>query len=221
MSSDGPNVALKPTPSLSFKSSRLVYRGIDKEDLDYFRKAKQDDQAVAQLNPNILLPNSKKSSEEHMKFIEDNALLAAIMCLRPHVSADENAPKITGVHDEKAAEPALIPIGHVVMLKSPHSMAHHRHSEIGISVLKEYRSKGYGSEAIMWILNWGFRMANMHRIYLECFGWNEGAIRLYERLGFKLDGRLREFFWFDGGWHDKLVYSILEEEWKEMQKIAA
>jgi RimJ/RimL family protein N-acetyltransferase len=36
---------------------------------------------------------------------------------------------------------------------------------------------------------------------------------LLERLGLKLEGRLREKEYFKGRWWDTLVYGILENEW--------
>lgn len=46
--------------------------------------------------------------------------------------------------------------------------------------------------------------------------WNEGAVRLYERLGFVHEGRRRDFFWHDGKYHDSVEMSMLEQEWREM-----
>jgi RimJ/RimL family protein N-acetyltransferase len=209
-----------PAPS-SFESSRLIYRGIEKEDVDYFYKLCQDTPAVYGMNPNLVVPNSKKRAKEIMDFCAEQPLLSAIICLPPSEAAvDENAPKTADSTDQKPSEPVPIPVGHIVLTKPTPTMAHHRNCEIGIGMLKEHRGKGYGSEAITWILNWGFRMANMHRIALECFEWNEGAAKLYKKLGFTLEGRKREFLWFDGRWYDKLEFSILEDEWRELQKKA-
>ena len=155
-----------------------------------------------------------------MNFVNEQALLGAIICLPPaEAAADDDVPR-TANKDKKSSAPVPIPVGHIMLSKPTPTMAHHRNCEIGIGMLKEHRGKGYGSEAIMWILNWGFRMANMHRIALECFEWNEGAIKLYKKLGFTLEGRRREFLWFDGRWHDKLNFSMLEDEWRELQNKA-
>lgn len=66
-------------------------------------------------------------------------------------------------------------------------------------------------------MNWGFRITGLHRINIGCFEWNEGAGRLYERLGFTLEGRKREFIWFDGRLHDTIEFSMLEHEWRAKQ----
>lgn len=55
----------------------------------------------------------------------------------------------------------------------------------------------------------------MHRIELGAFGWNPGAIRLYERLGFTFEGRKREHFWFNGKYWDLHDFGMLRSEWEE------
>jgi RimJ/RimL family protein N-acetyltransferase len=215
---EGQDMDPKYLAPASLESSRLIYRGVEKEDVDFFYKLGQDTLAVAALNPNVLLPNSKKKAEEALNYINEHALLTAIICLPPSNAAADDAPKAADNKDNKSSDPT--PVGHVMLSKPTPTMAHHRNCEIGISMLKEYRGKGYGSEAILWILDWGFRMANMHRIALECFEWNDGAAKLYHKLGFKLEGKTREFLWFNGRWHDKLQFSMLEDEWRELQKKA-
>lgn len=92
---------------------------------------------------------------------------------------------------------------------------HHRRTEIGINITKPYRGSGYGTEAINWALDWGFRHAGLHRIGIGAFEYNEGACKLYEKMGFKPEGRRRDFFWHDGKWWDLMLFSMLEDEWRE------
>ena len=85
---------------------------------------------------------------------------------------------------------------------------------MSIHICREEQGKGYGSEAVKWGLEWGFLAAGMHRVTIECFSFNEGARRLYERLGFVVEGRKREAAWKNGGWHDKIEMGMLEREWR-------
>lgn len=86
---------------------------------------------------------------------------------------------------------------------------------MGIRIIPEGQGKGYGSEAIKWVLEWGFLVAGLHRVSIGCFAFNEGARRLYERLGFVVEGRTREVAWKNGGWHDCIEMGMLEGEWRE------
>jgi len=215
---DGQEMLPQSLGPLTFETPRLIFRGVEKDDVDFFYKVSQDTLARYALNPNLPLPNSKKSSEDLMGFLKEHALLETIICLRPETAA-EDASKTRNVAPSSDKKPSeLVPIGHIMLAKSTPTMAHHRHGEIGIGMLPEYRNKGYGAEAVKWILEWGFRMANMHRIFLTCFEWNQGAAKLYKKLGFQLEGRKREHLWFDGRWYDTLDFSMLEHEWRELQK---
>lgn len=79
------------------------------------------------------------------------------------------------------------------------------------------RGKGYGSEALEWLLRFAFHELNLYRVQLSVFAYNSAAIRVYERAGFQLEGRFREFLARDGQRHDMLLYGILRPEWEARQ----
>ncbi|EOO01061.1 putative gnat family protein [Phaeoacremonium minimum UCRPA7] len=98
---------------------------------------------------------------------------------------------------------------------------HNRRCELGISLAPEFQNKGYGTEAITWAVDWAFRFANMHCVYLNTISFNVRGQKVYEKIGFRLEGRLRHYKWHDRQWHDQLLYSILEDEWEDIQKAKA
>ena len=77
----------------------------------------------------------------------------------------------------------------------------------------ENRSQGFGAEAIEAILGYGFGNLKLHRIALSVFDFNEQAISLYERLGFREEGRLRQAIKREDAFHDAILMSILTSEW--------
>ncbi len=86
-------------------------------------------------------------------------------------------------------------------------------AELGIVIGdKEYWDNGYGSEAIITLLDFVFRQMNLHRVYLRVYEDNKRAIRCYEKCGFKLEGCLRESRFADGKYSDELVMGILHHE---------
>lgn len=95
-------------------------------------------------------------------------------------TAASQASEPPGTQPKDEAKPT--PIGFVALIATEATMIHHRRSEVGITITDEYRGQGYGSEAILWALQWGFRRANLHRIGISAFAWNERAWRLYERV---------------------------------------
>src|SRR5690554_2899112 len=83
---------------------------------------------------------------------------------------------------------------------------------------KEVWGKGYGSEAMKLLLDFGFLEMNLHRISLRVFSFNGGAIKLYEELGFQQEGRAREAIFRDGVWHDIIHMAILQSAYIEQMR---
>ena len=88
---------------------------------------------------------------------------------------------------------------------------------IGIGEEK-HRGCGYGKEALKLTLEFGFEELNFHRIHLTVLEYNEPAIKLYEKLGFKREGVYREFIHRDGKRYDMYLYGILRSEWDESKE---
>ena len=80
---------------------------------------------------------------------------------------------------------------------------------------RSYWGQGYGYEAVALALDFAFRELNLHRVQLTVFSYNERAIRLYEKLGFRCEGVFREFMERDGERHDMYLYGLLRREWNE------
>ena len=75
------------------------------------------------------------------------------------------------------------------------------------------RGKGYGREALGLALRFAFGELNLHRVQLTVFEYNETAIALYEKLGFRREGVYREFMQRDGRRYDMYLYGLLRAEW--------
>ena len=88
---------------------------------------------------------------------------------------------------------------------------------IGIGDEKN-RGQGYAKEALNLTMEFGFEELNFHRIYLTVIEYNEFAIKLYEKLGFKREGVYREFIHRDGRRYDMYLYGILRPEWEVLRE---
>lgn len=62
--------------------------------------------------------------------------------------------------------------------------------EFGVSVLKEYWGKGIGSELIKYLIEWAKNNEIISKINLRVRSDNYGAIHVYEKLGFKVEGTI-------------------------------
>lgn len=79
---------------------------------------------------------------------------------------------------------------------------------------KDFRSNGYGTEAIKIILEYGFKYLNLHSIRLDLLSINERAHKCYLKCGFKDTGASREQIFLNGKYYDKLHMDILENEFE-------
>ena len=77
-----------------------------------------------------------------------------------------------------------------------------------------YRGKGIGTEIVEKALKVVFEDLGMHRVELVVFDFNSPAIRLYTKLGFVEEGRLRESRAMGDEFWSLYQMSILEDEWR-------
>jgi RimJ/RimL family protein N-acetyltransferase len=82
----------------------------------------------------------------------------------------------------------------------------------GLVIAAEHQRKGYASEAIKLVLRYYFHEKRYQKATVEITSFNQPSIRLHERLGFTLEGRLRRMAFTDGKFYDALLYGMLREE---------
>ena len=79
--------------------------------------------------------------------------------------------------------------------------------EIGMAVQKDYWDNGIGSKLVENALYFAKRLG-YEQVNLSVFADNERAVHVYEKLGFKVDGRVIDGFKdLDGTYHDELHMS--------------
>ncbi len=79
---------------------------------------------------------------------------------------------------------------------------------------KDSWGKGYGTETIRLLLNYAFGYLNFHRVAIGVVGFNERALRFYEKIGFKREGVQRDGYFYDHAYHDFVMMSLLEDEFR-------
>jgi RimJ/RimL family protein N-acetyltransferase len=192
----------------AFRSARLVYRAPEENDNDLafiYEKIILDPVIQAQTICMATL-GRKNQAESYLKYVANDTVLGVLVCLRGELPQDSDA-KTTDT-----------PIG-ILNLRSMGSRAAlDRHTKIAIALAKDYQGKGYGSEAINWVVDWAFTFGGLHRVCIESFSFNTGAGRLYKRLGFVEEGRARQELWFNGKFHDRVIFGMLEDEWRSLRE---
>lgn len=72
--------------------------------------------------------------------------------------------------------------------------------------------KGYGSEALRALLNYGFSVLNLNNIGLSVIDFNERAIHCYNKVGFKEYGRRHQAYYVNNEYHDIIYMEVLKDE---------
>jgi RimJ/RimL family protein N-acetyltransferase len=74
--------------------------------------------------------------------------------------------------------------------------------------------QGLGAAFLERLIAWAFAHTSAHRFFLDCFAYNARAQRLYEKLGFRREGLMREaYLGEDGLRRDLVMMAITRPEW--------
>jgi [ribosomal protein S5]-alanine N-acetyltransferase len=84
-----------------------------------------------------------------------------------------------------------------------------RSAEIGYWLGEAHWGKGIMTEAVRAVTAYGFAQLDLVRIYANVFEWNPASMRVLEKAGYALEGRLRKAITKDGQTIDSLLYAYI------------
>ena len=90
--------------------------------------------------------------------------------------------------------------------------------EVGYWVRTDQTSQGVCTEVVARVLRFGFEELGLHRIVLRIGVGNRASERVAEKLGFRLEGTLRDDVKVGSNWMDHTIWGLLEHEWREEQQ---
>lgn len=173
-----------------FKSSNIHFRKIEKDDFGLLYKWQNDFEVFGALTDSADLYNQEDVEEFYDKIKKEKNYMV--------------------IHNEDQ-----MAIGRVALLKEDYKQ---RNAEALILIgEKEYWGQGYGEEAFRLLLDYAFGELNFHRISLQVFSFNQIAKKMYEKIGFKEEGCLREALYHDGMWHDTYIMGLLKREFLKLE----
>ena len=173
---------------------RLYLRPIEAEDLPFIRRWANDPE-VRRLTGEAL-PMSKAGADEFLERVrQDKERVWFVVVLKENDRV----------------------IGEAGLLRMFHPW---RNTDLSIIIGdKEAWGKGYGTEAILLLLDYAFGYLGFHRVSVGVVGFNERALRFYEKVGFKREGLQRDGYYYDHAFHDFVMMSILEDEFRQLHKV--
>lgn len=88
----------------------------------------------------------------------------------------------------------------------------HRRGEVWYKLHPDYWNRGYATESLNRILDFGFGELNLHRIQSGCAVENIASMKVLEKVGMTREGRGRRVLPLISGWSDNYEYAILEDD---------
>lgn len=92
-----------------------------------------------------------------------------------------------------------------------------RHAAIGYWVDKGYEGRGIITRCCRVLIDYLFDTMKLNRVQINCSVENGRSRAIPERLGFTLEGVLRQMELVDGRFGDWAVYGLLREEWQKTE----
>ena len=83
-------------------------------------------------------------------------------------------------------------------------------AEIGYWLSKKYWGYGIMTKAVKKVINFCFNKLKLKRIYAYVFVFNKASARVLEKVGFKLEGKLRKNFRKKRKYYDSFLYAIIK-----------
>lgn len=85
----------------------------------------------------------------------------------------------------------------------------HRRAEFGYVFAREVWGRGLATETALLLRDTAFGSFGVHRLYATCHPDNASSVRVLEKAGLQLEGRLRDHLWVRGAWRDSLLFAAV------------
>ena len=93
----------------------------------------------------------------------------------------------------------------------------YRRGEVWYKLHTKHWGKGYATEVLAAVIDFGFDSLQLHRIQAGCAVGNIGSIKVLEKVGMIREGRGREILPLKSGWSDNFEYAILESDMRKLR----
>jgi [ribosomal protein S5]-alanine N-acetyltransferase len=173
-------------------TERLRLRLVETSDLEYVHSL-------------LSLPETDRYNTQGIPAgISDTQLILTRWLEESRKTENRLFPFIIGLQQDAA------PIGIISLRMGP---TNYKRAEISYKTHLNFWGKGYTTEALAKLIQYGFEDLGLHRIHAGCAVDNIASVRVLEKVGMQREGRLRQNLPLKTGWSDNFEYSILETDW--------
>ena len=171
------------------ESERLIYRSFHETDALKLFELRSDEKVM-----NYMDVYKHQSVEDATKMIEGiNSSFA-------------EKKGVNWVLEEKSSKRFIGYFGFWRLMKD------HCRAEIGYVLSPDFWRKGYMSETMNTLADFGFNKLGLHSIEANVNPKNKSSIKLLEKSGFKKEAHFRENYFFNGRYLDSIIYCLLESD---------
>ncbi|MCX7829144.1 MAG: UDP-4-amino-4,6-dideoxy-N-acetyl-beta-L-altrosamine N-acetyltransferase [Thermanaerothrix sp.] len=82
---------------------------------------------------------------------------------------------------------------------------------------ENFLNRGLSKHMLYSLMEWGFEEEGLHRLFTSVLGSNVGAVSLYLRFGFHVEGRFERHLLRDQAWEDLYWIAIFKDRWFEIK----
>lgn len=86
-------------------------------------------------------------------------------------------------------------------------------AEVGFLFAPEAQGKGYARESLQAVCDFAFHKGGIRRLTAMVTAGNHPSRRLLEKVGFVLEGELRESYWLHNRWHNDWLFGLLRQDY--------
>lgn len=87
----------------------------------------------------------------------------------------------------------------------------HQRAGVGILILKDFRQKGYASEAMELLIRYSFETLQLHQLFCNISPDNLESIKLFESKGFQYIGTKKEWNRIRNKWEDESMFQLIHQ----------
>ncbi|MBL7979207.1 MAG: GNAT family N-acetyltransferase [Bacteroidetes Order II. Incertae sedis bacterium] len=175
-----------------WQTKKIRLREIDTEDTDILIDWRNDSEAMRQLD--LLPPLVAKTWQKHLIERHNTAPLDDD---NYRFLIEDNNKEVVGGITTVACDRRVGTFSYEVFVE------------------REFRQKGYATDAIGLILRYFFEELRYHKVTIATLSTNDAGISLHNKLGYKEEGCLRHLAYSGGKHGDLMLMGLLREEWEE------
>jgi RimJ/RimL family protein N-acetyltransferase len=169
------------------RGDRVTLRPAEDEDLDFLQR-NHDDPAVRRSMPRVHPQNREATREEYVE--GGDGTVGLLVCDGDEVDPDR--------------------LGFCALFDIERTSGR---AEVGAWLAPGAEGQGYATDAVATLIEYAFAERRLERLNAGRLATNHRSAALLDRLGFREEGRRREYYFAGGERVDRVEYGLLADEW--------